>query len=58
MLCAGVGAGVATGAWGRTVGEPGTAVGPVVRGRAKLPGPGPGPSPGVLLASLEAIVAA
>lgn len=37
---------------------PGTGVGPVVRGRVKLPGPGPGPSPGVLPANLEAMVAA
>lgn len=37
---------------------PGTGLGPVVRGRARLPGPGPGPSAGVPPANLEAMVAA
>lgn len=58
MVGAGVGAVVAAGAWGRGAAWPGTAVGPEVRGRAKLSGPRPGTSPGVLHASLEAMVAA
>lgn len=37
---------------------PGASPGPVVRGRARLPGPGLGPSAGAPPASLEAMVAA
>lgn len=37
---------------------PGTGLGPVVRGRARLPGPESGPSAGVPPANLEAMVAA